>query len=206
MESVAHAEFLRRKAILRRSLRAWRAGLPPAEVGRRSQALAGHLMAHPLWRRARTLAAFVGVGGEPDTGRLMRAAVAAGKDLWLPRIESLDPAVMVFGRVTDPELLTAGRLGIPEPNPDGDERSLHELSVDLVLVPGVAFSKDGARLGQGKGFYDGALQYMPEAITVGVAFDEAVDPSQGPIPMGPRDVRVKYLATESGIVVCRRPG
>jgi 5,10-methenyltetrahydrofolate synthetase len=72
--------------------------------------------------------------------------------------------------------------------------------VDVVLVPGLAFDADGGRLGRGMGYYDRLLARMPRGVTVvGITVDQTVVDA---VPMDISDQRVRWLATESGIVRC----
>jgi 5-formyltetrahydrofolate cyclo-ligase len=68
---------------------------------------------------------------------------------------------------------------------------------DVVIVPGVAFTASGDRLGQGGGWYDRFLAAIrPECVTIGVGFDlQVVDA----VPVEPHDVRLDHVVTESGI-------
>ncbi len=69
--------------------------------------------------------------------------------------------------------------------------------IDVVLVPGVAFSVTGARLGHGKGYYDRLLAALrPESERVGVTFDALVVPE---LPTAAHDIAMTHLATESGV-------
>ena len=70
-------------------------------------------------------------------------------------------------------------------------------TVDLVLVPGLAFDVAGGRLGYGLGYYDRLLPRLdPAAPRVGVALRALVVPA---LPADPRDVAMTHLATESGV-------
>ena len=88
------------------------------------------------------------------------------------------------------------RVVVPEEQPD-------PAAVDVVIVPGVAFTPDGARLGQGGGWYDRFLaKVRPDCTSIGVGFDlQVVDV----LPTEPHDVRLDSIVTESGAVVSRRP-
>lgn len=75
-------------------------------------------------------------------------------------------------------------------------------SVDVVFVPGLAFTLDGRRLGQGGGWYDRFLSAMrDDAIVIGVSFDDHV---VAELPVEDHDVTVDLLVTESGITGRRR--
>lgn len=68
-----------------------------------------------------------------------------------------------------PEQLALGRWGIWEPTDEAPLLSDYS-RLDLVVVPGVAFSSDGKRLGRGKSFYDRFLPLVPRAAFVGVCY------------------------------------
>jgi 5-formyltetrahydrofolate cyclo-ligase len=68
---------------------------------------------------------------------------------------------------------------------------------DLILVPGLGFTRDGRRLGRGGGFYDRLLAASSfRAFTMGVGFDVQLVPA---LPVEPHDRRLDAIATESGI-------
>jgi 5-formyltetrahydrofolate cyclo-ligase len=187
------------KQALRRALRARRRALDPDTRARWSADLVEHLTAHDLWRRATVVASFLGMAGEPDTTPLVARAREAGKRLLLPRVESLDPPRMRFSPVSNVADLVAGRLGILEPTITDRDGELHACGVELVLVPGLAFGRDGSRLGQGGGFYDHALSRLSGVPRVGVVFGAWLDPPEGAPPMDEHDVHVDWVATERGV-------
>lgn len=97
-----------------------------------------------------------------------------------------------FGAEIDLTLLNhlyaaEGRLVLPELDPD--EQNLD--SIDLVLVPGLAFDEKGYRLGYGKGYYDRLLSRIPQVHTIGVGFAE--QKSLVLLPIDSWDVPVKQL-------------
>jgi 5-formyltetrahydrofolate cyclo-ligase len=73
--------------------------------------------------------------------------------------------------------------------------------IELFVVPGVAFSTDGRRLGRGGGYYDETLALADRALAVGVAFDCCVEPE---VPVDPHDRLVDVLVTESRTLVLQR--
>lgn len=119
----------------------------------------------PEVRAATHVLAFESVPGEPDSGPFIAWCHEIGK------------------RVTVPASDREADLP-PDPN-----------EFDLVLVPGVAFTERGDRLGRGGGWYDRLIpQLRPDCATVGVAFDIQVLPE---LPVEPHDARVSVVVTET---------
>jgi 5-formyltetrahydrofolate cyclo-ligase len=196
------------KAALRAALLQRRQGRDPEDNASRSAALLGHLVRHPLWRQARGVAAFVGVRGEPDTWGLLAAALAEGKRLWLPRMQG-KPSEIAFVPVNDLRELAPGCFGLLEPRPREGQATLKNPSpaagIDLVLVPGLGFARDGARLGFGKGHYDRALapiRHLAAPLRVGLCFADDLDPRDGQIPRDELDVPMHWVATPDGVHHC----
>ncbi|GAA4120722.1 5-formyltetrahydrofolate cyclo-ligase [Nocardioides fonticola] len=161
--------------------------------------LAEVLLAAPEVRRAATVAAYVSLGSEPGTGPLLQALRAAGKRVILPVLlpdNDLDWAV----HTGDADLAPA-RRGLLEPvgptlGPDAVG------TADAVLVPGLAVSLDGVRLGRGGGSYDRALGRVPVGtFTCVLLHDDEVGLD---VPVEPHDRRVLAAASQAGITRLRR--
>jgi 5-formyltetrahydrofolate cyclo-ligase len=129
------------------------------------------------YQEAHSVMAFVGFKGEPDTDPLFARLAVDGKRLLLPRVE---PSGIVVVDGSTP--LVASKFGVQEPT--GPAVDVAE--IDLVIVPGLAFTPAGDRLGYGRGYYDRLLPTV-SAPTVGVCFeDQLVDE----MPLAAHDVRV----------------
>lgn len=132
------------------------------------------------YRNAMGVMAFVGIKGEPDTDALMALVAAGGKRLLLPRIECGEIAVC-----EGEGPMVASSFGVPEPTGP----ALPFDVVDFVIVPGLAFTKAGDRLGYGSGYYDRFLSRL-EVPNVGVCFREQLIDE---LPMTEHDVRVQQV-------------
>ncbi len=131
---------------------------------------------------------FASIGSEVDTGPLHARLAADAKALLLPRIDA-DEIVAVA--VTRSTTFTRSTLGIDEPA--GDPVEPARLVGALVVVPGLAFTLGGGRLGYGGGYYDRFLASLPaSAVTVGVCFHEQLVDD---LPLDPHDVPVRLLVT-----------
>ena len=174
---------------MRRNLSALDAGVHAAA----SAAIAARLTNSEEWSTARSVAAFVGVGGEVDTLPIIECAQRQGKHLLLPRC--LSSTVLEFAAYSQDGVLENGRFGIPEPSADHPGESLR--GIDLVLVPGLAFDRFGGRLGKGAGYYDRALAPLdmrarPALLGLGFALQIAER-----VPMTTLDVHLDAVVTES---------
>ncbi len=90
------------------------------------------------------------------------------------------------------------RWGMDQPVDAGDPVPLQQL--DLVLVPGLAFDRNGRRLGRGKGYYDRILaERRSDCVAVGVTVATRLIES---VPVEDHDVAVDLLASEDGVVEC----
>ena len=154
------------KQQLRRRMRALRAAIPDRAA--RAEAIAVAVLEQCTRLGAATVMAFVGVGNEPDTGPMINGLASAGRRVLLPRVVG-DEIVAVEH---DPaRALTIGAFGIPSPSGD----PVDPKEIDVVLVPGLAFTREGRRLGQGGGFYDRLLPHLrADCVTVGICFAEQI--------------------------------
>lgn len=110
------------------------------------------------------------------------------KHFYLPRVNGVNLDILPYDRSG----LHLGAFHIEEP--DGDDTVDAEV-IDMIVVPGVAYDRNGNRLGRGKGFYDRLLADA-RAVTVGVAYDfQLVDE----VPASEYDVPVHYVITPKGI-------
>src|SRR5690606_36558955 len=92
------------------------------------------------------------------------------------------------------EAMVPGVLGIPAPR---DTRAAEE-PIDLALVPGLAFTTAGARLGYGAGYYDRWLAGHPATWRVALALEHQLEPE---LPLDAHDVPMDLVVTERRVIV-----
>ncbi len=177
------------KAELRDNFRQRRRTLDPAWCAHASTRLIHHLQASEVWQNASTVAGFLPMRGEPDLTALWQAAGASGKRVALPRVTETG---LQF-HAADFDRLIPGAFGILEPHPDAPV--IAAAAIDLFLVPGVAFDRQGGRLGMGKGHYDRSLSGS-SAPLVGIAWDWQIVAA---VPREPHDVAMTMLCTEIAV-------
>jgi 5-formyltetrahydrofolate cyclo-ligase len=168
------------KAALRQRMRLVRDGVDDHLL--RSVELWSQVAELPQYGRAQTVMAFKSFKGEPDTDPLFARLAADGKRLLLPRVE----ATGIVPCDGDTDLVASG-FGVHEPTGPAVDRSI----IDLVIVPGLAFTRAGDRLGYGKGYYDAFLATLG-AFSVGVCFAEQIVEE---MPVAAHDVRVDVVVT-----------
>jgi 5-formyltetrahydrofolate cyclo-ligase len=177
------------KIALRDQIRTRRNRLPVAEIGSLARDLAAVVTAQPDVRRAATVAAYVSVGAEPGTGPLLDSLAALGKRVILPVV--LPDLDLDWGTWRGATSVVPARLGLLEPV---DRLGVDAVATaDVVLVPGLAVSSSGARLGQGGGCYDRALGRIPVGTPVAcLLYDDEVGLD---VPTDPHDRPVTAAAT-----------
>jgi len=180
------------KAELRQRMRTVLERISPQEAECQAMLAAERLPEWSLYRNAQNVLLYAALPGELDTGPMLHRVLADGKGLLLPRCE--EGEAMQAVRVEDLRSLAPGRFGIREPShllPAADPQS-----IDLVLAPGLAFDRAGARLGRGRGFFDRFLLHF-HGIVAGVAYLEQILPQ---LPAEIQDVRMAYLVTARGVL------
>src|SRR6476620_8607235 len=182
------------KVALRDQLVTARHRRPLLDVGEDGREIARHLLAAPEVRRAATVAAYVAIGAEPGTGVLLDRLLGAGKRVILPLLLPDDD--LDWGSYRDPDGLLPARRGLLEPA--GEPLGVDAVATaDVVLVPGLAVSRTGLRLGRGGGSYDRALARVPVGtFTCVLLYDDEVGLD---VPAEPHDRRVTAAVTPGGI-------
>ena len=187
------------KQAMRTAVASVRDALDPAWRAGASAALVDRIAALPTFVDARTVLLTAPFRSEWDSRPLIVRSLAAGKIVALPRVDE-GARMLELRPIVDPSRdIVAGYRGLPEPSP-GCER-VPAASVDLVLVPGIAFDRSGGRLGYGGGYYDRLLPVLPaRAARVAGAFSAQIVDA---VPSAPHDITMDTVVTEAGVVVDR---
>ena len=176
------------KAVLRKEMKERLKGLPEGRKRELDEALCRQLLSLPEFSAPRTVYAYASLSWEPDTWEILKALLSRGFRLALPRVEGRE---MRFYFVPDLKELSQSSMKIWEPKADAVPADDSEA---LVLVPGMAFSREGARLGKGGGFYDRFLAAEPDHKTIALAYGFQL---MEQIPTGVYDRPVDQIVTEN---------
>ena len=179
MQSVA-------KKALRREIRRLKQQYTPSQLEELSEPIIARL--RPLLSDARVVMAYYSLPDEVNTHQLLDDLVAEGKTVLLPKV--LDATTMELRHYTGPHDLAPGPFGILEPT--GSHYSPSSLltppsskTIDVAIIPGVAFDALGHRLGRGRGYYDRFLRTMGTVPSVSSeANDRGTVPSVRPLLIG----------------------
>ena len=149
-----------------------------------------------IFKLSRRIALYFPIQKEVRTQYIFDHAVNCEKEVYFPRVNrsSLD-----FYRVNNLEQLRPGKLGVFEPDTNLPKVNIQH--INLYILPGLAFDRSGNRLGFGKGYYDRALDNVPQSKKVGLAYEFQLLDS---VPVDEYDRKVEMIITEQGIVFSRR--
>ncbi len=158
-------EIAAQKAAERKRFRMVRDGIPPAQRNKDSEKIAEKVLKLIQEKQIKRVFAYFSFGSEVNTHGLIATLLSLGVTVGVPRCDKsthkMDAVV-----ISDMEQLQTGAYGILEPK--GGE-ILPPEQVELILLPALAFAKDGTRLGYGGGYYDRYTQNF-QGRTVGLAF------------------------------------
>ena len=143
------------------------------------------------YRQASSIFIYISTAFEPDTRTIIENAWHAEKAVYAPKCYGQGRMDAI--RITDWNGLAPGKLGILEPK--DPLRFQMADSVDLCVVPCVAVTRSGLRLGHGAGYYDRWLKGHPSSRTICLCFERLIAQS---VPGDPWDVPMDHVLTEDG--------
>ena len=120
------------------------------------QALTERLLQHPFYQEAKIIATYLSFPHEFQTQELIEQALKDGKKVLIPKTY---PKGRMDFVVYDPQQLVKTSFGLLEPQ--GDLEVVDASQIDLIHVPGLAFTTEGYRIGYGGGYYDRYLEHFP---------------------------------------------
>ena len=174
------------KSAIRAEMRRLKAACSPKERDALSRAVIARLEATPQWQQAKTVLLYHSLPDEVATHDLIRRATTIGKRVLLPVVEGDD---LLLRSYQPSDELHEGAFHIFEPT---GETFTDYAAIDLAVIPGVAFTPDGFRLGRGRGYYDRLLPHLIATCKIGICW-----PFQllSELPTEPHDVRMDAVIT-----------
>ena len=138
------------------------------------------LQQNERFRQAHTILLYSALPDEVPTLQLMNELTAQGRQVVLPRVVS--DTEMELRCYTSSNDLVKGAFGIMEPV---GELFTDYVSIDVAVIPGMAFDREGHRLGRGRGYYDRFLSRVPYIYKIGVCFPSRLVDH---VPTDPHDI------------------
>lgn len=142
------------------------------------------------YKIAKVMFVYVSFQGEVDTKRFIEYALNQDKRICVPKIVSKKEGLKAV-EINSLQDLKEGAYGILEP--EGFNSEINKEEIDLILMPGVAFDKEGGRVGYGGGFYDRFLKGVSKDTSkIALAYDFQIF---NKVPMEEQDVRIDGIIT-----------
>ena len=182
------------KVHLRQELKNLREALNSAQRESAATAAQSKVVSLPEWKKAKVVCLYASFKSELPTTLLLQNLISSEKKCVLPKVNSSgQPELYEIKNLQDLELSS---LEIPEPKITCLRIDPRE--IDLFVVPGIGFDRQGNRIGHGSGFYDRLLaQANPKAFLLGYGYDFQVVDS---IPHQAHDIAVHAVATPCQII------
>ncbi len=192
------------KQTIRKTILAQREQLPADIRVVLNTAITERLMQLHEYRQAETVLGYMNFGAEFASELWVERALAEGKRLALPKVNHHTNQLDLYWVDDLENQLMAGLWGIREPVVERCERLDNLNEVEFAMLPGVAFARDGARLGYGRGFYDKLLASMTpdmpqRPVLAAAAFALQIVEF---IPQEATDVKVEWIITEQETIAC----
>jgi 5-formyltetrahydrofolate cyclo-ligase len=190
---------------IRRDLLKQRDAITPEQKILKESAIEERLFCLDAFKQATSILLYVSFRSEVDTRRYLDDVIKLNKKLVLPAVDSKHRKLNLY-EVRDISELEPGYMGILEPRAiDGMSVTLKD--IDLVIIPGTGFDRNGNRLGYGGGYYDKLLSYESKQLsgvdkhitTIALAFEEQVGDD---IPAEPHDINVDMIVTDKRLIKC----
>lgn len=182
------------KDILRRDFIALRKAISQREKQKASTLITQELLNEPVWHKAKIICLYVSEPDEVDTHAIMEEAFRQKKTVVVPRVCGQE---LCLHEVRTPRDLVRGPFQTLEPKQIC--RQVQVSSVELFIVPALAFDRKGYRLGWGKGYYDRLLHGVT-VPRVGLAYAKQI---VAHIPHTSYDVPMSTVVTEKDVIYVR---
>ena len=154
----------------------------------KSKTIQFEVMNHPLYQGSEVVAIYNSFASEVSTKELIRMSIGTKSVVLIPKVVDKE---LIFIKIDEDTEYQTSKYGIEEPVSNKEYRG----PIDLVIVPGVAFTKEGNRLGYGGGYYDRFLKGK-DIPTIGICFESQIVES---LPTEEHDIEVDFVQTEENI-------
>ncbi|XP_076268064.1 5-formyltetrahydrofolate cyclo-ligase-like [Rhynchophorus ferrugineus] len=154
--------------------------LTTEEKKRQSKIVFDKLLNLPIFASSKRISIFLSMDGEIDTEPMVRKIFEQEQECFIPRYSKAGMQMVKLKSMEDWETLPLTKWNIKQPLlKDQREDAIETGGLDLIICPGVAFTKEGYRLGHGGGYYDRFIRKLQQIqatppVTIAVAFKEQI--------------------------------
>jgi 5-formyltetrahydrofolate cyclo-ligase len=195
VQSISANAVAEQKASQRKKISALLKSMDEKLIHSQSESITDKLITLNEYQKARNILVYLSLKTEVQTDSLIAKIFKMGKRVFIPIVD--DKGLLVSELLRKDTKFIKGVDGIRVPG-EKDRALVSPKIIDLAVVPGLAFGREGARLGRGKGCYDKLLVNL-SALKVGVAFDLQL---QSFVPLCEHDIVMDKVITESEIFNC----
>ncbi|GAB1610888.1 5-formyltetrahydrofolate cyclo-ligase-like [Argonauta hians] len=165
------------KAVMRKKCRHSLSLISDEDKMRQSEIISRKLINLPEFEASQRISIYLSTAEEVRTEPIMKKILASNKTCFIPHYSGTSMKMVALKSLQDYEDLPLTNWNIKQPRDDDVRRDALETGgLDLIVMPGLAFSLAGARLGRGKGYYDSYLkkcfEYGNKPITVALCFHQ----------------------------------
>ncbi|XP_013137258.1 PREDICTED: 5-formyltetrahydrofolate cyclo-ligase isoform X2 [Papilio polytes] len=179
------------KVLIREQVAARIAALSTEEKTRQSKIVYDKIVNHPCYKKAKNVAIFMSTDQEVDTAPIIDHIKAKGGAAFVPQYAG-GKMKMLKLESGDETAMPLTRHGIQQHSKEQIRDDALDIGLDLIIAPGVAFSRSGGRVGHGGGYYDKYISNLrqnpdtaPKVVAIGFkcqVFDE--------VPMDSQDQKI----------------
>lgn len=192
-------EYFNIKKVLRKEILKKRESIDGIKKDKMDAEILNKFYESRYYKEAIKIFIYISYSSEINTRDIINRALKENKRIYVPRTE-IKTRVMDAVEISSLDNLVESSYGILEPSKD--EPCIDPNDLDLIVVPGVAFDRNGGRMGYGAGFYDRYFKKINSGnigrITkLALAYDFQV---VNEVPMGELDVPVDYILTEKDFI------
>jgi len=192
-------DIFNEKKALRKEILTKRKNIDTAEKEKMDKEILDRFFESKYYKEAENIFIYISYDSEIDTSEIIDKAFKDGKKIYVPRTE-FETRLMDAVEITSFDNLIKSSYGILEPSIEDSHINPNEL--DLIVVPGVAFDRNGGRMGYGAGFYDRYFKKINKdnikrIVKLALAYDFQVLEE---VPMNVQDVPVDFIITEKEFI------
>ena len=188
------------KKLIRREILVKRAKLGKDNHNMLSSEVIKNLKDSIYYKNAKTIMTFISFGSEIDTHEFIKSGIKEGKNIVVP-VTFHENRIMKPSKVLDFNELAPGYYNILTPKEEFI-RYIDPSEIDLIIVPGAVFDRDGYRVGYGGGYYDRFLSKIDKTVPkIAIAFELQIIEK---VPREDFDIPVDFIATEKEIIQCNK--